>query len=144
MAEHEPENANVTEAALIKEMPREDCAANGKADETGKVARLVHRDGVAYVEGCDVPVWRLEMGRRAGSRRAAQIAVSPGLTSQALDLAFAYAQEHSAEFDPLIQYHSGADVPPEDEGDEEDEATFEAELDAMFTEYAEVFRRLAQ
>ena len=56
--------------------------------------------------------------------------------------AIAYAQEHRAEFDPLIRYHSGAEVSPEDEGDEEDEATSEAELDAMFTEYAEVFRRL--
>jgi len=91
-----------------------------------------------------VPVWRLEMARRAGSAPTALIAVSPGLTPQGLDLAFAYAQEHSTEFDPLIQYHSGASVPPEDEGDEEDEATSEAELDAMFTEYAEVFRRLAQ
>jgi hypothetical protein len=31
-----------------------------------------------------------------------------------------------------------------DSGSEEDEETFEAELDALFTEYAQVFRRLAQ
>ena len=74
----------------------------------------------------------------------AQIGAFPSLTPQGLELAYAYAQEHSAEFDPLIQYHSGASVPPEDEGDDEDEATFEAELDAMFAEHAEVFRRLAQ
>jgi hypothetical protein len=172
MPDHGRDKASESEATWMKETPEESRAVNGKPDEPGKAApmvscaegesptensaesgraegqavgpRLVHRDGVAYVDGCDLPVWRLEMGRRAGSRPAAQIAVSPGLTPEGLDLAFAYAQEHSAEFDPLIQYHSGASVPPEDEGDEEDEAVFEAELDAMFTEHAEVFRRLAQ
>jgi uncharacterized protein (DUF433 family) len=172
MPDHGHEKASETEAALMKETPEESCAVNGKPDEPGEVApmvscaesgsptensavsgradgqavgpRLIHRDGVAYLEGCDVPVWRLEMARRAGSSADAQIRVFPSLTRQGLDLAFAYAQEHSTDFDPLIQYHSGASVPPEDEGDEEDEATFEAELDAMFTEHAEVFRRLAQ
>jgi hypothetical protein len=143
MRDDERENAIETEAALIKETPGGACAVNGKADETGTAARLVLRDGVAYVEGCDVPVWRLEMARRAGSRPAAQIAVSPGLTSEGLDLAFAYAQEHSAEFDPLIQYNNGSSVPPEDEGDEEDEAAFDAELEAMLESDAELFRRLA-
>jgi hypothetical protein len=66
------------------------------------------------------------------------------LTQKGLDLAFAYAQEHKAEFDPLIRMQSGEDVPEEDEGDDEDEATFDAELDALFTEYAQVFRRLAE
>ncbi|MGP0068140.1 MAG: hypothetical protein ACLQGP_31650 [Isosphaeraceae bacterium] len=116
----------------------------GKAENREDGPRLVFRDGEAYVEGCSVPIWRLEMARRGGSSPAAQIAVSPGLTPEGLELAFAYAQEHSAEFDPLIRYHSGADVPLEDEGDDEDDATFEAELDAMFTEYAQVFRRLAE
>jgi uncharacterized protein (DUF433 family) len=115
-----------------------------KAENRDDGPRLVFRDGEAYVEGCDVPIWRLEMGRRAGSSTAAMIGAFPSLTPQRLDLAFAYAQEHRAEFDPLIRYHSGAEVSPEDEGDEEDEATSEAELDAIFTEYAEVFRRLAQ
>jgi hypothetical protein len=144
MPDNGRDKASETQAAVIKETRAESRAVNGQPDEPGKAAQLVFRDGVAYVEGCDVPVWRLEMGRRAGSGPDAQIAVSPGLTRQGLDLAFAYAQEHSAEFDPLIQYHSGASVPPEDEGDDEDEATFEAELDAMFAEHAEVFRRLAQ
>jgi hypothetical protein len=84
------------------------------------------------------------MARRAGSGSAALIAVSPGLTPQGLDLAFAYAQQHHAEFDPLIQLNSGDDVPPEDEGDEEDPAAAEADLEALFTDHAEVFRRLAQ
>ena len=66
------------------------------------------------------------------------------MTSEGLEVAFAYAQQHKAEFDPLIQLHSGADVPLEDQGDEEDEATAEAELNALFTEYAQVFRRLAE
>jgi hypothetical protein len=144
MPDYGREKASETQADWMKETRGESCAANGKPDEPTEAARLVLRDGVAYVEGCEVPVWRLEMGRRAGSGPDAQIAVSPGLTRQGLDLAFAYAQEHSAEFDPLIQYHSGASVSPEDEGDDEDEATFEAELDAMFAEHAEVFRRLAQ
>ena len=117
---------------------------NGKPDEPGEAARLVYRDGVAYLEGCDVPIWRLEMGRRAGSGPGAQIAAFPSLTHQGLDLAYAYAREHSAEFDPLIQYHSGASVPPEDEGDDEDEAAFEADLEAMLERDAELFRRLAR
>jgi len=124
--------------------PVKNSVAMGKSESREDGPRLVYRDGDAYVEGCNVPIWRLEMGRRAGSRPAAQIAVSPGLTPKGLELAFAYAQEHSAEFDPLIRYHSGADVSPEDEGDDEDDAAFEAELDAMFTEYAQVFRRLAE
>jgi hypothetical protein len=144
MPDHARDKAIETEAARMKETPEESRAVNGQPDEPGKAARLVHRDGVAYVEGCDVPVWRLEMGRRAGSGPDAQIGAFPSLTPQGLELAYAYAKEHSAEFDPLIQYHSGASVPPEDEGDDEDEATFEAELDAMFAEHAEVFRRLAQ
>src|SRR5438067_2284663 len=94
--------------------------------------RIIYRDGEAYLDEYDIPIWRLEMGRRAGSSPAALMATSPGLTQKGLDLAFAYAQEHKAEFDPLIRLHSGEDVPEEDEGDEEDEATFEAELDALF------------
>jgi len=116
----------------------------GRVESREDGPRLVFRDGEAYVEGCNVPIWRLEMARRGGSSPAAQIAVSPGLTPEGLELAFAYAQVHSAEFDPLIRYHSGADVPPEDEGDDEDDSAFEAELDAMFTEYDQVFRRLAE
>jgi uncharacterized protein (DUF433 family) len=106
--------------------------------------RLVFRDGVADLQEYDIPVWRLEMARRGGSSPEALMGAFPGLTREGLDLAFAYAQEHRAEFDPLIQYHSGADVPLEEEADDEDDATFEAELDAMFTEYAQVFRRLAE
>jgi hypothetical protein len=124
--------------------PVKNSVAMGQTEGRGDGPPLVFRDGEAYVEGCNLPIWRLEMGRRGGSRPAAQIAANPGLTPEGLELAYAYAQEHSAEFDPLIRYHSGADVPLEDEGDDEDDATFEAELDAMFTEYAEVFRRLAE
>jgi uncharacterized protein (DUF433 family) len=124
--------------------PTENSAASGTAEGRAVGPGLVHRDGVAYLEGCDVPVWMLEMARRAGSGPDAQIRAFPSLTHQGLDLAFAYAQEHRAEFDPLIQYHSGANVPPEDEGDEEDEAAFEADLDAMLERDAELFRRLAR
>jgi hypothetical protein len=105
--------------------------------------RVVFRDGEAYRDEYDVSMWWLEMGRRAASSAEATMRAFPGLTPQGLELAFASAQEHKAEFDPLIRMHSGEDVFEEDEGDE-DEATFEAELDAMFTEYAQVFRRLAE
>jgi hypothetical protein len=105
--------------------------------------QVVLLDGVAYVEGCDVPIWRLEMARRAGSGRDALIGAFPDLTRQGLDLAFAYARRHRAEVDALIQQYGPRDVPAEVEEDE-DSATFEAELAALFTEKAEVFRRLAQ
>jgi hypothetical protein len=117
--------------------------ATGKAGSRTDRPRLVARDGEVYLEECDIPIWRLEMARRAGSSPAAMIAASPGLTPQGLDLAFAYARRHKAEFDPLIQRHSGNDVPPEDEGDE-DEAAFEADLEALLETDAELFRRLAQ
>jgi uncharacterized protein (DUF433 family) len=144
MPDHVHDKPSETEATTIEETPAESCAVNGKAGEPRKVARLVDRDGVVYVEGCDVPVWRLEMGRRAGSRPAAQMGAFPTLTPEGLELAYAYAQEHSAEFDPLIQHNNGSSVPPEDEGDDEDDATFDAELEALLVEHAEVFRRLAQ
>jgi uncharacterized protein (DUF433 family) len=124
--------------------PTERSATIDGAQEKAAGSRLLFRDGMAYVEGCDIPVWRLEMARRLGSSCDAQLAVFPGLTSEGLDLAFAYAEKQKAEFDPLIHHHSGADVTLKDEGGEEDEAAFEAELEAMFVERAEVFRRLAQ
>jgi hypothetical protein len=83
------------------------------------------------------------MAHRAGSGREALFAASPGLTRQGLALAFGYARRHRAEFDLLIERNSGADVPAEDEEDE-DAATFEAELDALLETDAEVFRRLAK
>jgi hypothetical protein len=132
-------NANASEAADAMTPCREAKAGNGPDGP-----RIVFRDGVAYLDEYDIPIWRLEMGRRAGSSASATIAAFPGLTDEGLDFAFAYAEQHKAEFDPLIKLHSGADVPPEDEGDEEDEATFEAELDALLTENAQVFRRLAE
>ena len=121
-----------------------DPAVSGSSEGQTDGPRLIYRDGVAYVEGCDVPVWRLEMGRRAGSSPTATIGAFPSLTPQGLELAFAYAREHRAEFDPLIQYHSGADVPLEEQEDDEDEATFEAELDALLERDAELLRRLAR
>ena len=73
-----------------------------------RIPRLVHRDGMAYVEGCDVPVWRLEMARRAGAAPAALVKVFPSLTPEGLDLAFAYARQHGDEIDTLIR-EPGAD-----------------------------------
>ena len=69
------------------------------------------------------------------------IKVFPGLTPEGLDLAFAYAREHRKEVDALIRDLGPADVPPEDEEDDEDE--YQADLDELFEEYGEVFRRLA-
>jgi hypothetical protein len=117
--------------------------ATGKAKSQVDRPRLVHRDGLAYVQGCDVPVWRLEMARRAGSGPDALIGASPGLTHPGLELALAYARKHRQEIDALIRVYGPIDPPPEDE-DDEDEAAFEADLDALFAENAEVFRRLAE
>jgi hypothetical protein len=103
---------------------------------------VVHRDGVAYVEGCDVAIWRLEMNRRAGSSPSAQLEVAPGLTSERLDLAFAYAEQHPEEMDAPIRELGLDDVPLGEE--EDDEAEIQADLDEIFKTYGEVFRRLAQ
>jgi hypothetical protein len=140
----EPDQAIKPASAAEGASPVKKPAKRGKAMNRTDSPRIVHRDGVAYVDEYDIPIWRLEMARRAGSSPAALMATSPGLTAEGLDLAFAYAQEHKAEFDPLIRLHSGEDVPEEDEGDEQDEAAFEAELEALLETDAEVFRRLAQ
>ena len=111
----------------------------------GRVLRVlgsIHRDGVAFVEGCDVPAWRLEMSRRAGSAPAALIKVFPALTPEGLELAFAYARQHREEIDAFIEELGPGDVPSEEE--EDDEAEFQADLDELFERDAEVFRRLAQ
>ena len=139
MSESGRSSAKLTEAAKLETQSQEP-----KSGSRPDSPRIVYRDGVAYLDEYDIPIWRLEMGRRAGSSDASTIKVFPGLTAEGLVLAFAYAQQHKTEFDPLIQLHSGADVPPEDEGDDEDEATFDAELDALMTENAQVFRRLAE
>jgi hypothetical protein len=104
--------------------------------------RVVHRDGVAYIEGCDVAIWRLEMNRRAGSPSSAQIKVAPGLTPAGLDLAFAYADQHAGEMDAAIRELGLDEVPVEEE--EDDEGEIQADMDEMFKTYNEVFRRLAQ
>jgi uncharacterized protein (DUF433 family) len=140
----EPDQAAKPPAAAEGASPAKKPAARGKAKSRPDSPRIVFRDGVAYLDEYDIPIWRLEMGRRAGSSPEATIAAFPGLTAEGLDLAFAYAQEHKAEFDPLIRMHSGEDVPEEDEGDEEDEAAFEAELEALLETDAELFRRLAR
>lgn len=107
-----------------------------------RAPRVVHRDGIAYVEGCEIAVWRLEMNRRAGSPPAALLKVTPGLTPEGLDVAFAYADQHREEMDAPIRELGLDDVPPEEEDDDEDE--YQADLDELFEEYGEVFRRLAQ
>ena len=121
------------------EAVREGSAGN---DEVGG-SRLVDRDGVAYVEGCDTPVWRLEMARRSGSAPEALIAAFPGLTSSGIDLAFAYAQRHRAKLDEMIRNQGGSAMPASEE-ERDDAAEFETELETLFDKNAEVFRRLAQ
>jgi uncharacterized protein (DUF433 family) len=103
---------------------------------------LVHRNGVTYVEGCDIPVWRLEMARRAGSPPSALLKVTGGLTPEGLDLAFAYAEQHAEEMYAPIRELGLDDIPAEEE--EDDEAEIRADLDEIFETYGEVFRRLAQ
>jgi uncharacterized protein (DUF433 family) len=107
-----------------------------------RVPGLVHRDGMAFVEGCDVPIWQLEMSRRAGSAPAAMLKVFPDLTPEGLETAFAYARRHGEEIDAMIRELGPTDVPPEDE--EDDEAEIQADLDEIFEVYDQVFRRLAQ
>ena len=107
-----------------------------------RAPRVVHRDGMAYVEGCSIPVWQLERAHRAGSSPAALLGAFPMLTPEGLDLAFAYAQQHSDEVDALIRELGPTEVAPEDEEDDEDE--FQADLDELFERDAELFRRLAQ
>src|SRR5690349_3538821 len=89
-----------TEAASDR-LPKAEAAASNGLDRQSP--RLVDRDGVAYVEECDIPVWRLEMVRRTGSSPPAMIKVFRGLTLEGLDLAFAYAREHPEEIDSLIR-----------------------------------------
>jgi hypothetical protein len=103
--------------------------------------RVIHHDGVAYVEGCDVAIWRLEMNRRAGSPSSAQLKVAPGLTPEGLELAFAYADQHPEEMDEPIRELGLDDVPLEEEEDDEDE--FRADMEEMFERDAELFRHLA-
>jgi hypothetical protein len=83
------------------------------------------------------------MSRRAGSAPAALLKVFPTLTPEGLDLAFDYARQHGQEIDALIRERGPADVPPCDEGGD-DEREIQADLDEIFAEYGEVFRRLAQ
>jgi len=83
------------------------------------------------------------MARRAGADRAALTAAFPALTSEDLDLAFAYARRNRAEIDKLIRLHGSAVVPAKDEGPD-DAAAFEADLNALLDKNTEVFRRLAQ
>ena len=52
------------------------------------------------------------------------------------------AQQHREEVDTLIQDVGPAEIPSEDE--EDDEAEFQADLDELFERDAELFRRLAQ
>ncbi len=119
--------------------------AAGSAPIGGETSgpRLVHEEGIAYVEGCDVPIWRLEMVRRAGRSPAALMKVFPVLTPEALDLAAAYARQHPDEIDARIRECGPMEVSAEDEG-EDDEAEIRADLDGIFEEFGEVFRRLAQ
>ncbi len=100
--------------------------------------RVVHCDGIAYVEGCDIPVWRLEMARRTGSPPAALLKVTRGLTPEGLDSAFAYAEQHREEMDGPIRELGLDDVPPEEEEDDDEE--FQADLDELFERDAELFR----
>jgi hypothetical protein len=83
------------------------------------------------------------MARRAGSDAAALIAAFSGLTALQLEGAFAYARQHRAKFDKLIRRDEASAVADGDEGTN-DGAEFDADLDALLDNNAEVFRRLAK
>lgn len=104
--------------------------------------QLVFRPDGVYLTGCDVPVWRLEMARRAGTTPATLINLFPGLTPRGLDRAFAYARRNRAAIDRLIEAIGLERVPPEPEQD--DDADFERELVEMLDQNADLFRRLAR
>ena len=103
---------------------------------------MVHRDGMAYVEGCEVPVWQLERARRAGSSAAALLGAFPVPDARGARSGLRLCQQHREEVNALIRELGPTDVPPEDEEDDEDE--IQADLDEIFETYGEVFRRLAQ
>ena len=140
----EPDRTARPPSASEKVSPVKQPATEANTMSRTDSPRITHRDGVAYLDEYDIPIWQLEMGRRAGSRPASTIAAFLGLTAKGLELAFDYARKNRQEIDALIREYGPTDVPEEDEGDDEDDATFEAELDALFTEYAQVFRRLAE
>jgi len=104
---------------------------------------LVKRRGVIYQRECNIPVWRLEMARRAGASPAALIEAFAGRTPQGLKSAFAYAQRNREEIDKLIRLRGPAAVPTGGDGANQP-AEFEAELDTLLVADAELFRRLAR
>jgi uncharacterized protein (DUF433 family) len=104
--------------------------------------RLVDHDGIVYVKGCDIPVWRLEQARRAGSNAEALAHAFPGLSLEAIDLAFSYARRHRTSVDRLIRKYGPAPVTTTDGPD--DGAGFEQELGELLDRNAELYRRLAR
>ena len=136
-----PKKTAAKKAALKKTASKKtEPVAQGTATPTPN--RLVSRKGTVYLAGCDVPVWRLEMARRAGSGSAALIEAFPGLTSRGLNRAFAYAQLHRAEIDRLIRTHGPTEVPTG--GEPDDGANFERELGELLDRDAALYRRLAR
>jgi uncharacterized protein (DUF433 family) len=131
--------ASVTGAAS----PVKKSGNKGKAMGPADSPQIIQRDGVAYLDEYDIPIWQLEMGRRAGAQPASTIAAFPGLSEKGLELAFDYARKNREEIDALIREYGPTEVPEEDEG-EDDEAAFEAELEALLETDAELFRRLAR
>jgi uncharacterized protein (DUF433 family) len=110
---------------------------------TPKGAAVVERrDGLLYVPGCSVALWRLEQARRAGSSLDALMEAFPGVSREALAAAFDYARRHRTQFDRLIREHGATPVPPEVEPD--DGEGFEQELADLLDRNAELYRRLAQ
>jgi len=94
------------------------------------------------VPGCRVPIWRLEMARRAGSPADSLIKVLPGLTPEGLVQAFAFARRHRDEIDRLIREKGPIEPPPGVEPD--DDVDFEKELVDLIDRDAEAYERLAR
>jgi uncharacterized protein (DUF433 family) len=134
--------ASAKKAAPKKAAPAKKSAAGVRGESRPTPPRLVERGGIVYVKGCDVPVWRLEQARRAGSSAEALAQAFPGLSPEALDLAFSYARRHRAAFDRLIRKSGPAPVTTTDGPD--DGAGFEQELGELLDHNAELYRRLAR
>ena len=106
--------------------------------------RLTHRDGVALVEGCGVPVWRLEMVRRAGSGPAALMAGFSGLTLSGIELAIDYTQRNAPLVETLVERQRWNNALAGSDEEPDNVSGSDAELDTLLDENSEVFRRLAQ
>ena len=132
--------ASKSAKATIKKAPKPPQAP--KTAPKKVTPKLVQRGGVVYPQGCDAPVWRLEMARRAGATTASLLEAFSGLTPQVLALALFYAQQNRPTCDKMIRKYGAPDVAMGAVADTD--VGFDLELDELLDRNAELYRRLAQ